>query len=608
VRCPVSAPSVFSPDGDADGDGDGGGYAPHWIPDHASDRCRCCNAKFTALNRKHHCRRCGHLVCGSCSKHRALIHCESVRICTLCRDEEAVSRNQTDSALPTDPEDGGGGGGDAECDPSAAKRIFLFLSEYKEALSVVLEHLCRPIMDVVENNKVVAELVASKRFYGRGVEEEMAADPDDDGHKLTRTVSLRNVIDAKDRRRPNGKRKPPVFGAPDPAAKGLMEGLMASRCGHKMLLALFADLELIHHSVCLLHSELRLILFRRTQNYEDGAILDFYSDGDLEDADHARIGRLFIMYLDLFNVHVDYGSRYAECTQLALFNADGVDNAFFEFVASAQRSMTALNPKYALEDLLESPLIFPRKIHGFLSAMKEQMDFTVISSLDLGLCLKSLEQIICDLDRERALGLERVKLHGVEALFDFKVDLRKRGRTLLISDSISMRREGTKQQLHFDLFSDALVWSSKKWRNRSVLKGSVLLEDVVAVKEGDVAASNRKRKKMDSRTITLSVSKKECTESPHDIALTFDSEKKKNAWFQLLRRLVSGQNADSECSESAFCGICHSKFNELFNARCQCPQCALPMCSACTVQRARVLCIRCHLHGQHERNCNAVLL
>ena len=38
-----------------------------WEPDEASRHCRCCGAPFGMKRRRHHCRRCGRLVCGRCA-------------------------------------------------------------------------------------------------------------------------------------------------------------------------------------------------------------------------------------------------------------------------------------------------------------------------------------------------------------------------------------------------------------------------------------------------------------------------------------------------------------------------------------------------------------
>ncbi|ESZ92378.1 hypothetical protein SBOR_7233 [Sclerotinia borealis F-4128] len=46
---------------------------PRWQPDSEVTRCPICNAWFGWLNRKHHCRKCGRVVCNSCSPHRITI-------------------------------------------------------------------------------------------------------------------------------------------------------------------------------------------------------------------------------------------------------------------------------------------------------------------------------------------------------------------------------------------------------------------------------------------------------------------------------------------------------------------------------------------------------
>ena len=47
---------------------------PVWTPDCHYDECTMdgCDNKFSLFNRRHHCRRCGKLVCGSCSKYELL--------------------------------------------------------------------------------------------------------------------------------------------------------------------------------------------------------------------------------------------------------------------------------------------------------------------------------------------------------------------------------------------------------------------------------------------------------------------------------------------------------------------------------------------------------
>ncbi|KAI7817234.1 hypothetical protein BC939DRAFT_335343 [Gamsiella multidivaricata] len=45
-----------------------------WESDHKAIECRECHRKFSLWLRRHHCRRCGHVVCDRCSSHRAMLH------------------------------------------------------------------------------------------------------------------------------------------------------------------------------------------------------------------------------------------------------------------------------------------------------------------------------------------------------------------------------------------------------------------------------------------------------------------------------------------------------------------------------------------------------
>lgn len=49
------------------------GFAPVWIPDDQAPNCMDCNAKFTFLNRKHHCRSCGNCICKNCFRMKIAI-------------------------------------------------------------------------------------------------------------------------------------------------------------------------------------------------------------------------------------------------------------------------------------------------------------------------------------------------------------------------------------------------------------------------------------------------------------------------------------------------------------------------------------------------------
>ncbi|XP_026019530.1 pleckstrin homology domain-containing family F member 2-like [Astatotilapia calliptera] len=80
-------------------------FAVSWIPDPAACKCmRCLSTKFGGVNRRHHCRNCGFLVCNSCSKQRAVIDhihpTKKLRICSFCYKNinEEKFRDRGDSA------------------------------------------------------------------------------------------------------------------------------------------------------------------------------------------------------------------------------------------------------------------------------------------------------------------------------------------------------------------------------------------------------------------------------------------------------------------------------------------------------------------------------
>nr|XP_036858515.1 zinc finger FYVE domain-containing protein 26 isoform X2 [Manis javanica] len=61
---------------------------PQWVPDDSESICMvCCRERFTMFNRRHHCRRCGRLVCSSCSAKKMVVEgCREnpARVCDQC--------------------------------------------------------------------------------------------------------------------------------------------------------------------------------------------------------------------------------------------------------------------------------------------------------------------------------------------------------------------------------------------------------------------------------------------------------------------------------------------------------------------------------------------
>ncbi|XP_070687072.1 pleckstrin homology domain-containing family F member 1 [Pempheris klunzingeri] len=77
----------------------GSTFAATWIPDQASAICMRCSNRFSVAHRRHHCRKCGFVVCGACSKKRAVIRhihpTKRVRVCTTCHS--GLSRTEAEA-------------------------------------------------------------------------------------------------------------------------------------------------------------------------------------------------------------------------------------------------------------------------------------------------------------------------------------------------------------------------------------------------------------------------------------------------------------------------------------------------------------------------------
>lgn len=66
-----------------------GKEAPIWIQDKRVTMCQACTAVFTVTFRRHHCRACGKVVCGSCSENKAPLQYmkfQTARVCDECHN------------------------------------------------------------------------------------------------------------------------------------------------------------------------------------------------------------------------------------------------------------------------------------------------------------------------------------------------------------------------------------------------------------------------------------------------------------------------------------------------------------------------------------------
>ncbi|CAB0011580.1 unnamed protein product [Nesidiocoris tenuis] len=73
-------------------------HAAVWVPDSEAHVCMHCKRnQFTVLNRRHHCRKCGAVVCGPCSNKKFLLPNQAskpLRVCLNCYDTLSKAKAQ----------------------------------------------------------------------------------------------------------------------------------------------------------------------------------------------------------------------------------------------------------------------------------------------------------------------------------------------------------------------------------------------------------------------------------------------------------------------------------------------------------------------------------
>ncbi|KAL4224675.1 Pleckstrin y domain-containing F member 2 [Mactra antiquata] len=80
--------------------------SPVWVPDSSASKCmHCKRSQFSMLNRRHHCRKCGLVVCNDCSNKRWLLPQQSskpLRVCLTCYGKLSKNPSEPVNDMPED--------------------------------------------------------------------------------------------------------------------------------------------------------------------------------------------------------------------------------------------------------------------------------------------------------------------------------------------------------------------------------------------------------------------------------------------------------------------------------------------------------------------------
>lgn len=82
-----------------------GRVPPYWIPDSMTNQCMQCDAKFSLIKRRHHCRACGLLLCSTCCNEKFILPYlgSEGRICKNCLEILIVQAQQQQQNQPRNP-------------------------------------------------------------------------------------------------------------------------------------------------------------------------------------------------------------------------------------------------------------------------------------------------------------------------------------------------------------------------------------------------------------------------------------------------------------------------------------------------------------------------
>eukprot|EP01087_Luapelamoeba_hula_P010479 TRINITY_DN2777_c1_g1_i1.p1 TRINITY_DN2777_c1_g1~~TRINITY_DN2777_c1_g1_i1.p1 ORF type:complete len:786 (-),score=143.25 TRINITY_DN2777_c1_g1_i1:272-2629(-) len=119
--------------------------APVWVPDNYAKICQMCGTGFTVVKRRHHCRNCGKLVCGTCSANRCrltkLKTDKPVRVCTFCFEWLKVRAANGEHSSPVSRRETQAPGVEASPTTKPPRRTLLFaLTSLSEASILTRSH------------------------------------------------------------------------------------------------------------------------------------------------------------------------------------------------------------------------------------------------------------------------------------------------------------------------------------------------------------------------------------------------------------------------------------------------------------------------------------
>lgn len=104
-----------------------------WQPDAAATSCFLCASPYHLFFRRHHCRRCGRVVCGPCSTARSLLSLGPIplRVCDACKPSPGARKPRFSAAEEDEDDAAVGTAATAPPDPRFLDALTRFYAEHR---------------------------------------------------------------------------------------------------------------------------------------------------------------------------------------------------------------------------------------------------------------------------------------------------------------------------------------------------------------------------------------------------------------------------------------------------------------------------------------------
>ena len=573
---------------------DGPMIAPVWAPDSQSKVCTLCSSQFSMFNRRHHCRICGRLVCGSCSKARH----NKMRMCKSCAQHTAQpSSSEPKSSSPAPPSPVAA---TARANESANVTTQLVGVAQYDFAPVEADDLALAVGDVVYIDELKEPWAHGRKAgtdaYGwfpsefvameeRQLESNRPSQSTESrasglefhaksGHKRSRVV---HEILTTEVTYLNGLKK-----LLDVYVRPLLADFNSARPGPGNVLG-----------VKIANNASSLLVFMSI--VENMGTLSANLVDDLTELANSweqdgRIGKLFCRYAPLFTIYDEYSKSF-EFANKTLEDYKKSSGAYRKFMKEAAESCGGVT--------LQSLLILPiQRVPRYLMLLKEVLKRTpeeYADHADVERAMHTIQGVATHINekvREREAVVEVRELErqwsGIDLLSEHA------GRRVVKKGELHKRSRKRDIPYHFVLFNDALMYGSKE------LTGDIKLHRMIPLDQCDAREIQESGDAPSTASAADAVRQFDIVSSAKSFRAIAPSAAERDSWLKAIseaavaHRTSKGMDATvnvapvwTQDGHSSQCTFCNTSFT-MMRRRHHCRSCGSVVCGDCSTRRLRL--------------------